>query len=195
MKMFSYLYHRMLIWSAHKYAEYYLAGVAFAESSFFPIPPDIMLMSMGLAKPENALRYASITTIFSVLGGCFGYLLGHFGIAIIEPFILSSSYALSYEHVRIWFAEWGIWIIFIAGFSPIPYKIFTVTAGIMHMQFIPFVFISILGRGARFFLVSTLLLIFGKRLEPHLRRWIDWIGWSIVLIAVITYAVVKIRGH
>ena len=185
MKLFSFLYQRMLKWSAHRHAKYYLAAVAFAESSFFPIPPDVMLISMGLAKPEHAFRYAFITTIFSVLGGCFGYLLGYFGMAIIEPYILSSTYALSYAHVREWFTDWGIWIIFIAGFSPIPYKVFTVTAGIMHMLFWPFAIASLIGRGARFFLVSGLLLLFGEKLDLHLRRWIDWIGWSVVLIIVV----------
>lgn len=185
MKLFSYLYQRMLTWSGHRHARYYLAAVAFAESSFFPIPPDIMLITMGLAKPKNAWQYALITTIFSVLGGCFGYLLGFFGIAIIEPFLLSSSYALSYEHVREWFNHWGLWIVFVAGFSPIPYKLFTITAGIMQMLFLPFVFISFLARGARFFLVSGLLVLFGERLESHLRRWIDWIGWSVVALIII----------
>ncbi|MDX2346026.1 MAG: peptidoglycan DD-metalloendopeptidase family protein, partial [Legionella sp.] len=143
------------------------------------------LITMGLAKPKNAWQYASITTVFSVLGGCFGYLLGFFGMAIIEPYILSSSYALSYGHVRGWFTEWGIWIIFLAGFSPIPYKIFTVTAGIMHMLFWPFALASLIGRGARFFLVATLLVLFGEKLERHLRRWIDWVGWTVVAIIVI----------
>jgi lipoprotein NlpD len=185
MTLFSYLYRRMLAWSAHRHARYYLAAVAFAESSFFPIPPDVMLISMGLAKPKNTWQYASIATTFSVLGGCFGYLLGFFGMAIIEPYILSSSYALSYAHVREWFTEWGIWIIFVAGFSPIPYKIFTVTAGIMHMLFWPFALASLIGRGARFFLVAALLILFGERLDIHLRRWIDWIGWSAVAVIII----------
>jgi lipoprotein NlpD len=185
MKLFSYLYQRMIGWSAHRHAKYYLSAVAFAESSFFPIPPDIMLITMGLAKPKNAWQYALITTIFSVLGGCFGYILGFFGIAIIEPYLLSSSYALSYEHVREWFNHWGLWIIFVAGFSPIPYKIFTVNAGIMQMLFLPFVLISFLARGARFFLVSALLVLFGERLESHLRRWIDYIGWAVVAIIII----------
>src|SRR3990167_8629612 len=123
MKIFSYLYHQMLLWSGHQHAKYYLSAVAFAESSFFPIPPDIMLISMGLAKPKNAWHYALITTIFSVLGGCFGYLIGFLGMALIEPYLLASSYAASYFQIQTWFNQWGVWIIFIAGFSPIPYKL------------------------------------------------------------------------
>ncbi|MCH9690240.1 MAG: DedA family protein [Gammaproteobacteria bacterium] len=195
MKIFSYLYNKMLAWSEHRHAPYYLSGVSFAESSFFPVPPDVMLISMGLAKPDKAWRYALITTFFSVLGGCFGYLLGFFGIAIIEPYLLSSSYALSYDHVRAWFEHWGVWIIFVAGFSPIPYKLFTVTAGIMHMFFWPFLMASLIGRGARFFLVAGLLVLFGEQIKQNFRRWIDCIGWTIVAIAIITYLIIKLRGH
>lgn len=193
MKLFSYLYERMLAWSSHRHARYYLAGVSFAESSFFPIPPDVMLISMGLAKPTRAWHYAFIATLFSVIGGCFGYTLGFFGMVFIEPYIQASSYALSYEHVRLWFDQWGLWIILLAGFSPIPYKLFTVTAGMMHMLFIPFVMASILGRGLRFFLVSSLLVFFGERLEKHIRRWIDWIGWLLVLAVIAGYIVIKIK--
>ncbi|MDF1678596.1 MAG: DedA family protein [Legionellaceae bacterium] len=195
MKLFSYLYYRTLTWSAHPNARHYLAGVAFAESSFFPIPPDIMLISMGLAKPQSAWQYALLTTIFSVLGGCFGYLIGFFCFSLIEPYILASSYALSYTHVREWFGEYGIWVIFVAGFSPIPYKLFTITAGVMKMFFPSFLVASIIARGARFFLVSGLLVFWGEKIEKYLRRWIDWIGWGVVVIAAISYAVIRLRGH
>lgn len=194
MKLFSYLYDRMLAWSGHQHARYYLAGVSFAESSFFPIPPDIMLISMGLAKPTRAWHYAVITTLFSVLGGCFGYLLGYFCIHIIEPKILNSAYALSYEQIRQWFNQFGVWIILLAGFTPIPYKLFTITAGIMHMLFLPFVLASIFGRGLRFFLVSGLLVVFGARLEPHIRRWIDWLGWITIILALAVYLLIKLRS-
>ncbi len=195
MKLFSYLYTRMLSWSGHRHARYYLACVSFAESSFFPIPPDVMLISMGLAKPKNAWHYALIATFFSVIGGCFGYILGFFGMAIIEPYMLASSYAPTYEHIRIWFDNWGVWIILLAGFTPIPYKLFTVTAGMMHMLFLPFILASFIGRGARFFLVSGLLVLFGERLEKQFRRWIDWIGWIVVILALIIYLGIKLRGH
>jgi membrane protein YqaA with SNARE-associated domain len=193
MKLFSYLYDRMITWSAHRHARYYLAGISFAESSFFPIPPDVMLISMGLAKPTQAWHYALIATLFSVMGGCFGYALGFFGMAFIEPYILTSSYALSFEHVQGWFEHWGIWIILVAGFSPIPYKLFTVTAGMMHMLFLPFVLASALARGVRFFLVSGLLVLLGARLEKQIRRWIDWAGWFVVLAIITGYVIVKFK--
>jgi len=194
MKIFSYLYDKMLAWSAHGHARYYLAGVSFAESSFFPIPPDIMLIAMGLAKPKRAWHYALITTIFSVLGGCFGYIIGMFFMEILLPHILTSPYAGSYEHVRVWFDQWGVGVVLLAGFTPIPYKLFTITAGAMHMAFMPFVLASIAGRGARFFLVSGLITLFGARLEKRFRRWIDWIGWFLVAALVMGYIVIKTRG-
>ncbi|NCT56521.1 MAG: DedA family protein [Legionella sp.] len=193
MKIFSYLYDKMLAWSGHRHARYYLAGVSFSESSFFPIPPDIMLLTMGLATPKRAWYYALITLIFSVLGGCFGYVIGMFFMDILQPHILASSYASAYEHVRSWFGQWGVGVVLLAGFTPIPYKLFTIAAGAMHMAFVPFVLASIVGRGARFFLVSGLVVVFGARVEKHVRRWIDWIGWLLVVVLLLGYIIIKLK--
>lgn len=187
MKFFSYLYDRTLIWSSHKRAPYYLAGVSFAESSFFPIPPDVMLLSMGLATPQKAWFYAFIATIFSVLGGVFGYVIGAFGIDLIEPFIHSSSYADDYLKISHWFKTNGVWIIILAGFTPLPYKLFTITAGAMMMPFIPFVLGSTIGRAMRFFLVSAILFYAGDKIQNRLRQYVDTIGWSTIIIFVIVY--------
>ena len=191
MKIFSYLYNRTLSWSSHRHARYYLAGVSFVESSFFPIPPDVMLISMGLAKPKNAWQYALIATIFSVIGGIFGYGLGHFCFVFIQPYIMNSSYAEIYNTVCHLFEKYGVWIVFLAGFSPIPYKVFTVAAGALQMSFFPFVIASCIGRGLRFFLVSGLMFYMGAGIEKHLRRFIDIIGWAIVLIAVCACIAIK----
>jgi len=194
MKIFSYLYDKMLAWSAHPHARYYLAGVSFTESSFFPIPPDIMLITMGLATSKKAWHYAFITTVFSVLGGCFGYGIGMFFMEFIQPYITASAYALPYEHVRAWFDHWGVAVVLVAGFTPVPYKLFTITAGAMHMGFIPFVLASIVARGARFFLVSALVVLFGERLEKRFRCWIDWIGWALVIVLTVGYVIIKTKG-
>jgi membrane protein YqaA with SNARE-associated domain len=192
MKLFSYIYVRMMSWSEHPHARYYLAGVSFAESSFFPIPPDVMLISMGLARPTRAWHYAWIATLFSVIGGCFGYLIGYYGMELIEPYLLASSYAASYEHIQHWFEQSGLWMVVFAGFSPFPYKLFTLTAGAMHMGFFfPFVMGSLLGRGLRFFLVSGVLFFAGARLETRIRRFIDLIGWVVLSLLVLGYVVVK----
>lgn len=185
--LFSKLYHKMLFWSSHRHASYYLAGVSFAESSFFPIPPDVMLISMGLAMPKRSLRFAAIATMFSVLGGLFGYLIGYCGMTLVEPYLMKSSYASSITQIMSWFDRQGVWIVILAGFSPFPYKLFTITAGMMGMAFAPFVLGSIIGRGLRFFLVSGILFHFGNKIEPHLRRYIDFIGWAVVVLLILIY--------
>ena len=190
-KVFSVLYIKMLYWSSHRYAPYYLASVSFAESSFFPIPPDVMLISMGLAKPTHSWRYVFIAMLFSVLGGIFGYLIGYFGMELIEPYLMSSSYASTVTEVMAWFDKQGVWVVILAGFTPFPYKIFTITAGMMHMAFWPFLIGSIIGRGLRFFLVSGLLYFFGAKIEPLMRKHVDRIAWVVLLLAGIVYWVVS----
>lgn len=190
MKIFSKMYTKMMSWSIHPHARYYLAGISFIESSVFPIPPDVMLISMGLAAPKKACHYALIATFFSVLGGMLGYALGYFFMELIEPYLLQSSYAHSYLHIRQWFDSSGILMVFLAGFSPFPYKIFTITAGALQMPFwYPFVIGSIFGRGLRFFLVSFILYFLGDRLEKQIRRFIDWIGITLVALLVVGYLV------
>jgi membrane protein YqaA with SNARE-associated domain len=188
MKIFSYFYHKTIHWSSHHHAPYYLAGVSFIESFFFPIPPDVMLLSMGLAKPHHSWRYALIATIFSVIGGLFGYCLGFYLMEFIEPYLLNSAYRGAYFSIRSFFMNAGTFTVMLAGFVPFPYKIFTVTAGAMQLQLIPFVIGSFLGRGARFFLVSTLMYFFGAKIEPQLRRYIDWVGIALLVIVVCLYA-------
>ena len=177
----------MLFWSAHRHAPYYLAGVSFAESSFFPIPPDVMLVSMGLVRPKRAWQYALIAMLFSVLGGLFGYALGYFGMDLIEPHLMASSYAPMVTKVMHWFEQQGVWVVILAGFTPFPYKLFTITAGMMHMAFWPFIIGSFIGRGLRFFIVSGLLYFIGARIEPHMRQYVDRMGWSMLILAGIAY--------
>ena len=191
MRIFSYLYDKTIAWSAHSHAPFYLAGVSFAESSFFPIPPDIMLVSMGLARPNKSCLFAFIATCFSVLGGIFGYVIGHYFMAVIEPLVMGSGYAANFHKLVGWFELWGVWIVILAGFSPFPYKLFTVTAGAMHLPFLPFIIGSIVGRGLRFFLVSGLIYYTGDSLKSHFRRYIDIIGWSLVFIFVMVYLLIK----
>lgn len=192
MKIFTHLYDKMVRWSGHAHAPYYLAGVSFAESSFFPIPPDVMLISMGLANPRRSWQYALITTLFSVLGGVFGYLIGYFFIEAILPWIESSSWSSNFHQIQQWFTLHGILVIFIAGFSPIPYKLFTIAAGAMSMALLPFIFASALGRGLRFFLVSTIMYFFGDKLHNNLRQYVDIIGWSVLVVLILTLLIMKL---
>ncbi len=178
-------------WSRHRHAVRYLAVLSFAESSFFPVPPDVMLAPMAMAEPRRAWRLASLTTLASVLGGAFGYLIGLFAFDLIEPLIREVGYYPKYLDARAWFDRWGFWAIFIAGFSPIPYKVFTIAAGVISMAFVPFVAASLIGRGARFYLVAALMAWGGERMEGLLRRYIDALGWLTVLVALVVFVLVQ----
>jgi membrane protein YqaA with SNARE-associated domain len=191
MKLFSPIYDRVLSWSRHQHAPRYLAALSFSESSFFPIPPDVMLAPMVLANPHRAWNLALLTTITSVLGGVLGYLIGMFSFELVEPILRDAGYYPKYLLAKEWFDEWGFWAVFLAGFSPIPYKVFTITAGVISMAFLPFVLASVIGRGARFFLVSGLLAWGGKGMEETLRKYIDIIGWVTVMLVVILFVVIK----
>lgn len=179
-------------WSAHRHAPRYLAGMSFAESSFFPVPVDVMLAPMALAQPEKAWHFAFITTVFSVLGGVLGYTVGFYAMDLLEPWIHTFGYWERYQEITLGFKEWGVWIVFIAGVSPIPYKLFTITAGALSMALIPFILISLVARSVRFYAVSALILWGGEKMELNLRKYMDLIGWSILVLTVIAYIIIKV---
>lgn len=187
MRLFSKLYDRVMSWSRHRHAQWYLGGLSFAESSFFPIPPDVMLAPMSMAQPSKAWRFALLTTLTSVAGGLLGYLIGMFAFDLIQPLVGEGGrYNGAFEHGKEWFDRWGVWAVFLAGFSPIPYKIFTITAGVLSMALLPFVIASTIGRGARFFLVAALMAWGGEPMERRLRQYVDTIGWVMIgLIALV----------
>jgi membrane protein YqaA with SNARE-associated domain len=190
MRIFSPLYDRVLRWSAHPHAERYLAAMSFAESSFFPVPPDVMLAPMTLAQPARAWRLALLTTLASVIGGAAGYAIGWLALASVEPLLVSWGYWDAYTRATGWFEAWGVLAVLVAGFSPIPYKIFTISAGALHMVLPVFLIASFIGRGARFFLVVALLRWGGEAMEQRLRANIDAVGWSCVgLVAIIVLIV------
>lgn len=187
MRLFSKLYDRVMSWSRHRHAQWYLGGLSFAESSFFPIPPDVMLAPMSMAQPAKAWRFALLTTLASVAGGLLGYLIGMFAFELIQPLVgAGGRYAEAFAQGQEWFHRWGVWAVFLAGFSPIPYKIFTITAGVLSMAVLPFLLASSVGRGARFFLVAALMAWGGEAMEQRLRRYVDTIGWvMLALIALV----------
>lgn len=185
MKIFSAFYQRVILWSKHRHAPYYLGLISFIESSIFPIPPDVMLVPMALAQPHKAFRYALITTITSVLGGLFGYAIGMFAFELIHPFIIKMGYEPMYLQIGSWFQRWNFWIIFAAGFTPIPYKLFTIAAGAANISLLPFIFGSVVGRGGRFFLVAWLMFWGGERMQTMIMRYIDKMTWLLVAIATL----------
>lgn len=178
-------------WSRHPRAPWFLGGLSFAESSFFPIPPDVMLAPMSLANPRRAWWFALITTVASVAGGLFGYLIGYFAFDLIEGWLRASRYWGAYEQAVAWFEAWGFWAIFVAGFSPIPYKVFTIAAGVAHMALLPFTLASLIGRGARFFLVAGLMAWGGPRMEAALRKYVDRLGWASVAAVVVVVLIYR----
>ncbi len=193
MAIFTRMYDACLRWSRHRHAPHYLAGLSFAESSFFPIPPDVMLMPMSLARPQKAIYFATITTFASVFGGVAGYAIGHFALEWVAPLIEAGGrWAAAYGKASLWFREWGFWAVLIAGFSPIPYKVFTISAGALSMAFLPFVLASVVGRGARFYLLAGLLAWGGVGMETRLRRYIERIGWALVGVGVAVYIAIKL---
>lgn len=163
------LYNWVLHWAETPYGSPALFILAFAESSFFPVPPDVLLMALSLSIPKKSFRYALICSIGSVLGGMFGFLLGlqfwEIGKAILFKYIDPERF----EQIRFYFQNYEAWAVGIAGFTPIPYKVFTISAGFFRVDFTVFVIASILSRSARFFLVASLIYFFG----PSIKRFID----------------------
>jgi len=191
MRLFGPLYDRVLGWAAHPKARWYLGGLSFAESSFFPVPPDVMLAPMTLARPLDAWKLAMLTTLTSVAGGLLGYCIGYFALDLVEPWLRTAGYWEGYLQVRAWFQEWGFWAVLAAGFSPIPYKLFTIAAGAMAMFLPAFALASLFGRGGRFFLVAGLIRWGGAPMEAHLRRNVEFLGWLLVGLLLIAWFLVQ----
>jgi membrane protein YqaA with SNARE-associated domain len=191
--LFSALYDKVIRWSRHPHAERYLIALSFSESSFFPVPPDVLLAPMTLATPSRGWRYAAVTTLASVVGGLAGYAIGWLALDMIEPLLRDAGYWEAYQQATQWFERFGFLAVLAAGFSPIPYKVFTIAAGALHMVLPLFVAASVIGRGARFFLVAGLLIWGGERMERQLKRHIDTLGWLTVAGIVVLYFVLRSR--
>lgn len=165
------LYDRILAYAASPRATWWLAAISFAESSFFPIPPDVMLVPMTLAQPAKAWRFAAICTIASVLGGVLGYLIGYALFDLLaKPVLALYGYGQKFEAFQAMYAEWGLWVILIKGLTPIPYKIVTIASGAAKFNFLWFLGASILTRGARFFLLAALLHFWGENIRSFIER-------------------------
>ncbi|HKL53073.1 MAG TPA: YqaA family protein [Wenzhouxiangellaceae bacterium] len=183
--MFRGLYDRVLIWSRHRHASRYLAGLSFAEATFFPIPPDVMLAPMVLAERSRAWSLALLTTLASVTGGVVGYLIGWLGLELILPLLERVGYVHHYESAVNAFRDYGIWFVIVAGFTPIPFKIITIAGGALLMPLPGFILGSVIGRGARFFLVAGLVWAGGESMAGRLRNWVDAIGWAVIALTVV----------
>ena len=184
--MFKRLYDSVVKLSRHRHGPKYLFIVSFSESSFFPIPPDVMLAPMVRANRSRAWYLACLTTVSSVAGGVLGYFLGGLGDWLVTIYGAQGTLIQAQQL----FADYGVWIILVASFTPIPYKIFTISAGMMGMSLALFVLASIVGRGARFFLVAGFIYFAGMffanddELIDAIRRYVDILGWAVIIILV-----------
>ena len=182
--IFQSIYDKTVALSKHKQAPKYLFGLTFCESIFFPIPTDVMLAPMSATQPRHAIYFASWTTIFSVLGGVAGFLLGYFAFQYIKPY-LSAEWLAYYKTAEAMFDEWGGIAVVIAAVTPIPYKVFTIAAGALSQNIFIFILASFVGRGIRFFLVAILCAVLGqpalKAIEKHVELW----GWGTVIVCVV----------
>ena len=198
--MFKSLYKKCLDLAAHKSSKYYLAIVSFVESSFFPIPPDVMVIPMVISKKNDFIKIFLITTIFSVLGGMLGYLIGafffEFGAHIMSFYGYEDKLSKIKENLvnSNGFYAW-LGVLFLAGFTPLPYKVFTIASGLIGFNFLIFVLISLISRGLRFFIVSYLSYKFGdlfnEYMDKHGSKWFTIIGILIVIIGLIIYLIFK----
>ena len=185
MRPFHFVYSKILDWSASRFAILWLSLISFLESSILPIPlQDLLLASMVLKKRSKAFYFATICTVASVIGAIVGYYIGVYAINLIMPMLNKFNYIPELYTAEKYFNTYGIWIILIAGFSPIPYKLFTITAGMMAMPIIPFVVFSLIARGARYFLISYLVRKLGKMADTWLNKYIDWLGYLLIIIIV-----------
>lgn len=191
MNLFGAMYDKTMIWSKHRFAPFWLSFVSFIEAIFFPIPPDVMLIPMSMSKPQSAMKFAWLTAIASVLGGMIGYALGYYAFDLVEQYITQWGYQEHWQTAIHWFEKWGILVVFVAGFSPIPYKVFTICAGVMQMAFLPFVITAFISRAARFLLVAKLAAWGGEKFAAKLRQSIELIGWSVVVLAVVAYFILR----
>jgi membrane protein YqaA with SNARE-associated domain len=165
------LYDRILALAASPRAEWWLAIIAFAESSFFPVPPDALLIPMALARPRDAWRFAAICTVASVAGGALGYLIGYAVFdQLAKPVLDFYGYGDRFAAFQALYAQYGLWVILIKGLTPIPYKIVTIASGAAKFDFLVFMAASVVTRGARFFLLAALLRAFGAPVREFIER-------------------------
>ena len=186
-------YDVMLKWSASANAMFWLFLVAFAESSFFPIPPDIMLIPMILATPNKAWKIAGVATLASLIGGYFGYAIGVFAFDMIAEPILQFYHALDKFHTfENYYHQYGAWIVFGAGITPFPYKIITIASGVVHLDLIVFTIASILARGMRFFVVAWLLKKYGEPMKYFIDKHLGKLSVLFLILLIAGFAAIKL---
>lgn len=191
MKFLKRLYEWVLRWAETPYGTPALFLLAFAESSFFPVPPDVLLIALSLSIPKRSFFYATICAIGSVLGGIFGYFLGLQFWELAKGILFFYIDYEGFEMVKNYFLKYEAWAIGIAGFTPIPYKVFTIAAGFFQANFLIFVLASVFSRSARFFLVSALIYKFGQPIRTFIDKYFNLLTWIFMLLIVGGFLLIK----
>jgi membrane protein YqaA with SNARE-associated domain len=186
------LYDWMMAKARSERAPHALFWVAFIESSFFPIPPDVMLIPMVIANRLKAWWYATVATIGSVIGGVFGYLIGYFFFEQIgRPILEFYGKAESFGQFTSWFNDWGVWILIIKGMTPFPYKVLTITAGVTHMPLVEFMLASVIARAMRFYLVAGLLYFFGEPIREFIEKRLNVVTTVFIVLLVLGFVAIR----
>ena len=186
-------YDTMLSLSAKDHAMLFLFLVAFAESSFFPIPPDVMIIPMVLATPQKAWKIAGLATFASVIGGYFGYIIGSCFFDLIAKPLLEMYDALDqFKEFENYYHLYGAWIVFGAGITPFPYKIITIASGVVHLDLFIFTIASVLARGIRFFLVAWLLKKYGAPMKVFIEKNLGWLSVLFLILLIGSFALIKL---
>jgi membrane protein YqaA with SNARE-associated domain len=186
------IYDWVLHWADTPYGSWALFILAFSESSFFPIAPDVLLIALAVAKPQRAFHYALICSIGSVLGGCLGYLIGwqfmaSVGGKIVELYGLGNKM----QQIESLYNQYDAWAVGIAGFTPIPYKVFTIAAGVFKINFFVFMLASLVSRSARFFIVGSLIYLFGPKIQKFIDRYFNILAVVFTILLVVGFVLIK----
>ena len=187
------IYDAIINLSAKKHALFWLAAISFIESSFFPIPPDIMLIPMILATPKQAWKIAGVCTVASVVGAYLGYIIGlYFFQLIAEPLLSFYGYLEKFNEFKDLYTRYGAWIVFGAGITPFPYKIITIASGVVHLNLAVFTVASVLARGLRFFVIAWLLKTYGAKMKEFIEKNLGWLSILFLILLIGGFALLKL---
>lgn len=186
------LYHWMMSWAGHPFASWALFILSFAESSFFPIAPDVLQIALTMENSSKVWFYAAVNSAASVLGGCFGYFIGAALWGAVAPYFLGTIFQEStFDHVGMLYQQWDFWAIFVAAFTPIPYKVFTIAAGVFHISLPMFILASVVGRCGRFFLVAALLWWRGAVIKQFIERYFNILSLLLAILLLGGFVLIK----
>lgn len=195
MRLFQPLFDRAIVWARHPRAPLFLTILSFFEAVFFPVAPELMLLPMCVARPRRGFVYAGLSLLGSACGMLVAYAIGYYAIDLAMPMIEKMGYASEFEKIKQQAAANGFWLLLIAGFTPVPFKIFTLASGAVGMPLIPFFFGGVIGRGKRVFLVAGAIRLGGEKAAEKLRKYIEPIGW-VALVALVALVVwMYLRAH